>query len=151
MGTTAAGLPYPDPTDLLANVDLAIKALAQALIGDRTVVVPTAAANWTVGASAGRKLGTAFAWLELVATRATGAATITAGADGNVTDEALLTLPATWRPTVATQRLWGDRGGGVSWRAGLGTDGVLSLWSGEPTATIAAGQTLTFHGLVALT
>lgn len=29
MGTTAKGLPYPDPTDPVANTDLAIKNLAQ--------------------------------------------------------------------------------------------------------------------------
>lgn len=31
MGSTAKGFPYPDPTDAVANGDLAIKALAQYL------------------------------------------------------------------------------------------------------------------------
>lgn len=51
MGSTAKGFPYPEPTDPVANTDLAIKALAQFLqdnnvktIHAGSVVIPLAAA-----------------------------------------------------------------------------------------------------------
>lgn len=52
MGTTTKGYPYPEPTDPVANTDLAIKALAQQLdlvgfkalhVGDGTVNLSAAA------------------------------------------------------------------------------------------------------------
>lgn len=54
MGTTAKGYPYPEPTDPLANTDLAIKALAQFLedknvraihAGSKVVNVPAGATS----------------------------------------------------------------------------------------------------------
>ena len=55
MGTTAGGLPYPEPTDPIAAGADAIKALAQAIDGDlygdtgwQTAAVPAAMASGTL-------------------------------------------------------------------------------------------------------
>lgn len=149
MGTTSAGLTYPEPTDPVANVDLALKALAESVIGLNTALAITPAANWTLSAVNCRKIGTAWAWIDLVATRAAGAPTITASSFGNVTNVDIATLPAGWRP-ARQQFLAADRGSESLWRVVCNTAGLLQLSHGAPTATIVAGDTLTITDLVAL-
>lgn len=150
MGTTTGGLPYPEPTDLLANVDLALKALAEAVIGPLTNSNTgfVAATGWTVGTFRGVKIGTRFAWVDLTCTR-TGA-TLTAGSAGNLADTDVVTVPATWRPT-RRQHLSGHRSGLGIWQTHLEPSGVLVITAGPPTASIDTAATLQVQALLELT
>lgn len=150
MGTNAAGLPYPDPTSLLANLDLDVKALADAVYQLPAAPALTPATGWTIVSTNVRKLGGVFVWLELVVQRAAGAATITAAASGgNITNADLTTMPAGWRP-ARTQYLATDQGASSLWRSQLTTAGLLALSHGAPGAAIAAGDNVTVSDLYAL-
>lgn len=52
MGTTAKGFPYPDPTDAVANTDLAIKALADFLESNNVKRIHVGSAVVAVAAAA---------------------------------------------------------------------------------------------------
>jgi len=149
MGTTTGGLPYPEPTDLLANVDLAIKALAEALIGtpSTSLVGIVNAAGWTVNSVRSVKLGTRFQWLDVVITRNAGAAVITASASGNIGDTDMGTLAAAMRP-ARRQWLSGHRSTLGVWQVALESTGVLLLAAGPPNAVINPGDTVQVVGLV---
>jgi hypothetical protein len=147
---TASGLPYPDPTDALADVDLAIKALAEAILGPLVTSGATASSGWTVGNVRLLKIGTRFAWLDLIATR-TGA-TLTAAASGNIADTDVLVVPAAFRP-VRRQYLSAARSSLGAWQVfveSAASGGSLVVCAGPPGATIASGDSLQAQGLVEL-
>lgn len=151
MGLTAAGMPYPDPDDLLSQVDLDIKALAEAIVSP--VVTSTSgltlAAGWGSLVFRGRKmLGGTVARLHIEATR-TGAA-LTAAGSGNLSpDVDVVTLPVTWWPS-RIQYLQGNKFSLGFWQTQLSTVGVVSVTAGPPTTAINTGDTLVIQQLVDL-
>lgn len=147
---TASGLPYPDPTDALADVDLAIKALAEAVMGSLVTTGATASSGWTVSSVRLLKLGTRFAWVDLVAAR-TGA-TITAAAGGNISDTDVLVLPAAFRP-ARRQYVTAARSSLGSWQCFVessSSGGALVVAAGPPNAPINTGDNLQAQGLIEL-
>jgi hypothetical protein len=70
--------------------------------------------------------------------------TITASASGNITDTLAATLPAGWRPTVATMQTAYDKGGVAQGSVSIGIDGLCTLKTLDPTATIASTDNVSF-------
>lgn len=152
MGSTAAGLPYPDPDDLVADVDLAIKALAEAIAAP--VVTSTAgvvmSAGWSTPVVRLRLLnGGSMARLHLEATRS--GATITTAANGNLSpDSPILTLPVTWWP-VRVQYVAAGKHALGSWQSHIDAVGVWSVTAGPPSMPINTGDTLIAQQIIDLT
>lgn len=148
MGTTTRGLPYMDPDDALANVDLEIKALAEAVMstpGDPGVTIQT---GWTLNYANLRRIGTSVAFVDIGVTR-TGA-TLTASASGNITGNTVVLLPSGWRP-ARLAALDGARGAQGTWLCQADpSDFLVRVEGGPPTATIAAGDTLFIQGIMVL-
>lgn len=150
MGATR-GFNWMDPDDPLANVDLEIKSLAESILTapiDPGVVI---AAGWTLTGAWLRKFGSELVWVEVQVTR-TGA-TITAPANGNVGGTDVFTFPAGYKP-LREQPLLGMRGAAGVWHVRVNpaaSGGVAAVEGGYPTATIAAGDTMTITGWMSLT
>lgn len=148
---TASGLPYPDPTDALADVDLAIKALAQAVAGDTVTSTAgfTASAGWTLGQLRIRKLlGNSLVHVDMFATR-TGAA-LTPSANGNLVDTPVATFPATWRPARVQRHLVGSNSSLGQYMLEVETSGVVSVLAGPATLPIATNDQLRLQGVYSL-
>lgn len=148
MGFTR-GIPWMDPDDPLANVDLEMRAMGEALLPAAFDPGLTIQAGWSgpTGVNV-RKFGSELMFVEFVVTR-TGA-TLTAAASGNLTGNDMALMPAGYRP-ARTQLLLAMRGAQGLWFAQLTPAGMVTLEGGFPTATVATADTLNVQGLVQLT
>jgi len=160
MGTTPNyGLPYPDPTDPVNDLDLHIKAALESVdtalsgfLGAPASIGIVAASGWTLnsGSVYAAKLGSRFAWIEATFTRAAGQSTITAAtAGGNVSNSIMGTMPVDFRP-LRTQYLATERGSESMWRSYVNAAGDIGLSHGAPGASIAAGESVIVADLYAL-
>lgn len=150
MGGTDQGLPYPDPDDLLADTDLAIKALAEAIAEptDTSVAGVSMAAGWSTPVIRSRPMvGGSLSLVTLRANR-TGA-TITAAGTGNITDTTIMTLPVDLWPS-RTQWIQANRSTVGLWQCWITPAGLWEVLSGPPTATINAGDYLEAQALIEL-
>lgn len=147
MGISTSGLPYPDPTAVLADTDLAIKALALAILAPVDLGL-VAAAGWTLGVSNCVLAGTRLLWIDIDLTR-TGAA-VAADASGNVAPDVDIATAANRRP-VRDVFLRGHRPGFSTWGVRYTTAGVFQLTDGYPAASTGTAVGMQLRGLVNLT
>lgn len=101
----------------------------------------TVAANWTLQSAQGRRRGQVAT--TIVTVQRSGS-TITANAAGNITDTALGTFASGWRPIDGTTQWVYDKGGVADGLVSVGTDGIATIKTLSPTATIASGDDVTF-------
>jgi hypothetical protein len=102
----------------------------------------TPATDWTVTSYRVRKIKNS-AWFSVQVTYS--GADFATGADGNMTDKIVATLPTGYRPAASwpvmvsewVTRMWG----GV-----VATDGTLVLSHGLPSRTVTTGNSFFFHG-----
>ena len=153
MGNTTTGLPWPADTAPVGDADAHIKALADALVPFTDQIALAASTGWTVDYRYGTRLigpASPLLWVDIRVLRAVGAATLTAGANGNITDTEILTMQSVSLYPVRNQYLRGIRNGVSAWTVRLGPTGALHVTDGYPTATLAAGDDLIVQGLVNL-
>lgn len=150
--TTAAtpilALPYPLGDDPVRNGDNMIRALAERL---ELLMAPAwitagfvPGAGWTLSTARGKLLPGSLAMLDVVATR-TGAA-FTSPANGNLTNQLVVTLPAAFRigsgqvtPFFWTSNTGGGGGGQIF------SSGNASLADNHPTNTVSTGDVIYFQ------
>lgn len=127
MGTTAGGLPYPEPTDPVAGTAGFIKALAEAV--DRAVfweaaVTPAAAAGWAWGGGAGSGLTRTKdgKWV-----RWRGQMDRTGASVAADTATTLIVLPAGYRPGIWTRMPAAIAGGATAVRIQIALDGTVTM------------------------
>lgn len=103
------------------------------------------ATNWTIAFQVGQKVNGRTS-ARIGATWGGGAA-LTAGADGNITDNLMGTIVPTWLPNAAwwtgSQDLYFYGNSGSDMR--LGADGSLYLASLHPNASVAIGSQVRFN------
>lgn len=99
--------------------------------------------GWSLTTFRCRKL---FKFIEVRVVASRTGATITAGADGSITDSNICTVPAGYRPTTNTLYTLG-KANATSGGVYLNTGGTCVLTDMHPTSTLAAGQPLTFNFL----
>lgn len=132
-GTTADTNLYRSAADTLKTDDAFV-----ALVETTTSLTP--ATNFTTTTMAGRKT-CGIATVSVVLSYTGG--TITAGASGNITDTLACTLPTGYRPAAVMTTNF-DKSGVASGSVTILADGTCTLKSLDPTATIAAADSVTF-------
>lgn len=103
----------------------------------------TPGTDWTVGNYRVRRVGKeVYAVVEATYS----GATVTAGADGNMTDLIVATLPSGWYPVAARWRMLTGRFGITEWFGSIDQTGRISLNNGMPGIQLIAGHVITFYG-----
>lgn len=98
-------------------------------------------AGWTLS-SATSRVACGICTITVIATRTGG--TITADASGNIADTVVGTLAAAYRPLSATTQWTYDKGGIADGSVSIGTDGICTIKTLSPTATIVNTDNVSF-------
>lgn len=151
------GVPAPDDSDPVAAYASITRQLADfvddLVLGGPVTTSTTGivmSANWTTPVVRLRQLlNGAYAYVDISATRAAGAAVLTAGASGNIVDTPILVLPAAWRP-ARRQYITGNRSSLAQWQGFIHSDGELNVSAGYPNAAISPADVLQFQAFIEL-
>lgn len=101
----------------------------------------TIGSGWTLS-SATSRVAAGVCTITVIATRTGG--TITASSDGNIADTVVGTLTSSYRPLSATTQWTYDKGGVADGSVSIGTDGICTIKTLSPTATIVNTDNVSF-------
>lgn len=142
---TGSNLPYPTDDDPLSSWPGTLEALAMGL-GSPVVLGVTPSAGWTLGVQrCYQLLGDLLIWLEIAVIRS--GATVTLGADGNVTDIPVCSIDVEYRPVSNQYTAWITRAGTSRANLRIATSGAVDITDGQAGSAITSGASYVIHGL----